>query len=236
MTVTTSDTTHHQSVLQEVTKATQPNELSVAIVSSSSANKRTANHDSDEECTELLSPGKRVRLDQDAKNCYSNQVTKVADSPHDEESVKDEPVGDKDTDHVSEDIQAVESVELLKQEGTKPEQPCTENEHVICASEDNSLDNESNQIQSLEKSSNFENKNMSDSEEIASLSSSGVGEQPNIREKAEEMQVMFSDDEDYGGVSGSQMDEARMFNSQMNKQIDRVQMFLKLERLRRPKK
>ena len=52
-------------------------------------------------------------------------------------------------------------------------------------------------------------------------------------EQAEEVggvSIMFSDEEDGGGG------DSKLLSTQMSKQIDRVQMFLKLDRLRRPKK
>ena len=45
--------------------------------------------------------------------------------------------------------------------------------------------------------------------------------------------VLFSEDEEEVGVCGS--DAATMLSSQMNRQIDRVQMFLRMDRLRRTK-
>ena len=180
----------------------------------SSKHKRMASCDENEE---LLSPGKRPRLDAtiDSSGGQSEIVTKVADSPV---IVKVESMADKEA-HMD---NRAESIEQVKLENVKLEQKCTEK-----------AKGEEDQTTLMQTS---KEKGKCDSQENAG---ENVGDQAELLDNEQDdsnLQIVFSDEEDEGGAIGSHVIGGRMISSQMNRQIDRVQVFLKLERLKRPKK
>ena len=169
--------------------------------------KRTADYD--EEGIELLSPRKRPRLEKSCKRGQPEASTKIADSPL---PVKDEPRADKDA---CMDKRA-ENSEPMKLEDLILEQEFTEKEEELAKLA----------------------QKLKDQEKCNSQANTGVNIDDQVENKQENtnLQIVFSDEEDEGGANGNHVTGGRMLNSQMNRQIDRVQVFLKLERLKRPKK
>lgn len=205
--------------------------------------KRAAQCERNNDNRKLLSPGKRAKLDlagvDDGE--ISEKVTKVADSPVNVESVKEQPIicNHKFKTHMDNAIQS-EGNEPYKSMDIKLEQECTEKETTSAHSiREIDLENEKKEV----KLSHLEDKECC-SQVIGRLDSGGMDDQHElpVKEDGEQvdpsMQVMFSDEEDEGGATStcSPADKGRMLSSQMNRQIDRVQLFLKLERLKRPKK
>ena len=180
--------------------------------------KRTHSHD--EEGKELLSPGKRPRLE-DKGGHPEATITKVADSPmpvKDERHMKDEPEAVQEASTGNK----IESSEPLKLKNLKLE---TEKElELVKLSQTlkaNDKDSHSNTIQ-----------NINDHAELLETKDDKLKQEDDPK-----LQIVFSDEEDEGVAGGSHViGGGRMLSSQMNQQIDRVQVFLKLERLRRPKK
>lgn len=187
-----------------------------ALNMDSSGLKRTVSYD--EEGIELLSPGKRPRLEdknrESNKGGHSEAITRIADSPM---PVKDEPMAAQEA---CMDNKA-ESSGPVKLEGLKLEQECTEKEKGQL------------ELAKLSQTSK-------DKESQSSNTELNIGDQAELLDNKQEdpkLQIVFSDEEDEGGANGSHVTTGgRMLSSQMNRQIDRVQVFLKLERLRRPKK
>jgi hypothetical protein len=184
--------------------------------------KRTSSHDHDDEGgIELLSPEKRPRLDDKSREGnktggHPDAITKVADSPM---PVKDEPMA------VQEDNKA-ESNEPIKPNDLKLEKERTEKELDLVKL--------SQTLNDKESQSNTKNTELL-SDDQAQLSET---RDDNLKQEDDpKLHIVFSDEEDEGGAIGSHViGGGRMLSSQMNRQIDRVQVFLKLERLRRPKK
>lgn len=185
--------------------------------------KRTHSHD--EESIELLSPGKRSRLED---KCWEGNksgghpeaaITKVADSPmpmKDESmaAMKDEPIAIQEA---PTDTKA-ESSEPIKLKNLKLE---TEKELELVKSS-----------QTLDRSQSNAEQSIGDQAELLETKDDKLKQEDDPK-----LQIVFSDEEDEGVAGGSHMTGGgRMLSSQMNRQIDCVQVFLKLERLRRPKK
>ena len=186
-----------------------------ALNMDSSSLKRTVGYD--EEGIELLLPGKRPRLEDKSresnKGAHPEAITKIADSPV---PVKDEPMAVQEAYMDSK----AESSEPMKLEGLKLEQECTEKEK--------------GELELAKLSQSLKDKYSQSNTEL------NIGDQAELLDNKQEdpkLQIVFSDEEDEGGANGSHVTTSgRMLSSQMNRQIDRVQVFLKLERLRRPKK
>lgn len=220
-------------------------EITSGSAISSSTNKRRVDHDSQEDDERLSSPEKKPKLDTSRDNdkdkdkndaVVVDKVTKVDDSPLNAAVIKNELVMDKDIDR---DSTRSDKDPQVKKEDVRLEEEDTKNT-TACVKEETSLGDEMRQIDNFVVS---EDKKRISSQGIARLSFGCVGDQsePAVGRKTTEpgdpaINVMFSDDEDEGGANGRQTTEEKMLSSQMNRQIDRVQMFLKLERLRRPKK
>lgn len=201
-----------QDVLQE--PAQHSDSPLPALNVDSSSLKRTFS--CDEEGVELVSPVKRPKLED--KNMERNNnggrqhevaITKIADSPM---PVKDEPLA------VQEVCMEHEN-EAVKLKGLKIEQECIEKEtgklelgRLFCKPVDKDTE-----------------KNIDNQTEVS-------GTTCKDGKQEEELQIVFSEEEDEGGANGGHVTSGRMLSSQMNRQIDRVQVFLKLERLKRPKK
>lgn len=192
-------------------------DCSLAVLNvDSSSHKRTASNVNDEESIELCSPGKRPRLEEESSKDYQPEtVTKIADSPL---KVKDEPSVNKDACMDS----RAESIEPIKLEDIKTEQECTKKEEGEL------------ELAKLSQMSNDQEK--CDSQVSTRVNISDQAEPSDNKQEDTNLQIVFSDEEDEGGANGSHVTSGRMLSSQMNRQIDRVQVFLKLERLRRPKK
>ena len=173
--------------------------------------KRTHSHD--EEGKELLSPGKRPRL-ADKGGHPESTVMKVADSPMPVryEPMKDEPeaVQEASTDN--------------KIESSEPKNLKSETEELVKLSQTLKADDKDSHSNTIQ--------NICDHAELLETKDDKLKQEDDPK-----LQIVFSDEEDEGVAGGSHVTGGgRMLSSQMNRQIDRVQVFLKLERLRRPKK
>lgn len=222
-------------VPQPLVKSTQQTNSSLGMVAGPPS-KRAGNNDCDEEGMELLSASKRPRLDllDDSRELVAEKVTKVADSPVSKESMINEPANEElmDDKPVKDELvkpSDVESAEECMDKESIPEEKCLENNSNM--SEQNEAQVKSSQIWEDKLRLNSGDTNDQDEQE----------RQDNQDKRDEStIQVMFSDDdceESEGVVGGGAVDgREMMLSSQMNRQIDRVQVFLKMERLRRPKK
>ena len=198
----------------------EPSQYGDSLLSALHASlKRTHSHN--EEGKELLSPGKRPRLE-DKGGHPEATITKVADSPMPvkDETMKDDPEAVQEASTCTDN--KIESSEPLKLKNLKSE---TEKElelvklSQILKADDK--DSHSNTIQ-----------NIGDHAELSETKDDKLKQEDDPK-----LQIVFSDEEDEGVAGGSHVTGGgRMLSSQMNRQIDRVQVFLKLERLRRPKK
>ena len=135
-------------------------------------------------------------------------ITKIADSPM---PVKDEPLAVQEAcmEHENEPVKLKDP--KLEQEHIEKETGKLELERLFCKPDKDTEKNIDNQTE-------------------VSGTTCKDGKQE------EELQIVFSEEEDEGGANGGHVTSGRMLSSQMNRQIDRVQVFLKLERLKRPKK
>lgn len=170
----------------------------------------------DEEGVEVLSPEKRPRLEdksgESAKGALPEDITKIADSPM--------PVKDACQEECMNSKAERTSSGPLKLEDLKVEQnECTEKEQEL-------------QGKLSQKSKDKD----SQSNTVGDRAGQSEPKDSKLEQDDPELQIVFSDEEDEGGANGSHVTSGRMLSSQMNRQIDRVQVFLKLERLRRPKK
>ena len=200
--------------------------------------KRTAVSDNgNEECKdEQPSQVKKQKLDPAAAICdIPEGITKVADSPIIEEQVNCDDKANVNSDTPADEEQVKQEGELVmvedvKQESTKLESGCAESEA--------SVKEEGGSGPSQASSKNKE-RECDGSEGVAKPGgSNNEGNQlPGGKDcKQDELSLMFSDEEDEIGDRMSRLSRDRMISSQMSRQIDRVQVFLKLERLKRPKK
>ena len=199
--------------------------------------KRAAKFDCDED-TRLLSPGKRPKLvlASESNPEISEKITKVTESPINFDSVKDEAVSDNKVCVCNAGQSG--SNEQMQQKDIKLEQECTDNKTKF---KDNALKNMRDQVTSSQSRAVSRDK----TRHLQTVASPNFGgkkddeqHEPSQTKGYEhnDPSIMFSDDEEEGGAGDSQTSRERMLSSQMNRQIDRVQLFLKLERLRRPKK
>ena len=204
--------------------------------------KRTAVSDSgNEECKdEQPSQVKKQKLDPAAAICdIPEGITKVADSPIIQEQVNCEEIDDKanvNSDTPAEEEQVKQEGEVVmmedvKQESTKVESGCAESE--VCIREE--------ELGSGPSQASSENKERECDGSEGVAKSGGSNNEDNQLPggkdcKEDELALMFSDEEDEVGDRMSRLSRDRMISSQMSRQIDRVQVFLKLERLKRPKK
>ena len=181
--------------------------------------KRTVSYD--EQGIELHSPGKRPRLEdkswESSEGDHLEAITHIADSPM---PVKDEPTAVKEA---CMDNKA-ENSEPMKPKSLKLEQECTEK-----------VKGELGLVAKL--SQTLEDKDSLSNAELTIGDQSELSGTKDNKQNDPKLQIVFSDEDDEGGANGSHVTTGgRMLSSQMNRQIDRVQVFLKLERLRRPKK
>lgn len=196
--------------------------------------KRTAVSDNgNEECKdEQPSQVKKQKLDPAAVICdIPEGITKVADSPIIQEQVNGEEIDDKanvNSDRPVEGEQDKQGGEVVMMEDVKQESTKVETaESEVCIREEELGSGPS------QASSDNKERQCDGSEGVAK---SGVSNNKGKDCKQDELALMFSDEEDEIGDRMSRLSRDRMISSQMSRQIDRVQVFLKLERLKRPKK
>ena len=205
--------------------------------------KRTFDHENgndDKHLEERSSPVKKPKLDAAAviAGDMPENVTKVADSPiTSEQTIEREGTS---TDHLGSDKPV--AVDKLKQEEPKedPKEDSGIAEKVTQCIKEEEVISGSCRLSQIRTSQEDEERQAHSSQVTTKQSStSDECKQPCEGKGSEqdELALVFSDEDDEVGGSSSRSGGAgKMLNSQMTRQIDRVQVFLKLERLRRPKK
>lgn len=217
-------------------KSSQDTDTHLADIAATLNGKRTAKFDCEED-TRILSLGKRPKLDL-VGTSNPEKVTKVTEFPINLDLVKDEPISNNKVcvDNTGQSV----SNEQMQQKDIKLEQEVADNKTKF---KDEDLKNKRDQLAASSQSHPVSKDKTHLSQAVTSDGKENHNQHELPQRKDSEHddplihdQVVFSDEEDEGGAGHSHMSRERMMSSQMNRQIDRVQLFLKLERLKRPKK